>query len=127
MTSFRNFRGNTRTKYGNIHVELEDGWTVSSKLENARYNELVLMKKARQIKYFLRQVPFYLPNKNKYICDFQVFHNDGTVVYEDVKGFLTAACKAKIALVEQCYPIKIKLVKFRTNPQYEDEYGNRNT
>ncbi len=98
-------------KYNKYNAKrtMVDGTTFASKLEARRYNELVLLQKAREIRYFLRQIPFYLPGQ-KYICDFMVVHNDSTIVYEDCKGMVLPLFKAKKALVETLYPIEIKIL-----------------
>ena len=57
--------------------------------------------------FFLRQIPIRLPGKVKYVCDFQVFWKDGTVTFEDVKGYKTAMYKRNKKQVEEIYPIKI--------------------
>jgi len=63
---------------------------------------------AKRIQYFLRQVPFHLPGgSGKYLCDFMVVLDDGSIEYRDVKGAKTDIYKLKKKLVESHYPIKI--------------------
>lgn len=79
----------------------------SSKKEAKRYNQLILLQRAGEVLFFLRQVPFHLPGKIKYVCDFVVFWVDGSVTIEDIKGFKTAMYILKKKQVEALYPITI--------------------
>ncbi len=99
-----------RSKYGNKRVTL-DGINLKSKLESSYYMHLQLLKKAGEVEYFLRQIPFYLPGNVRYVCDFQVFTTDGRVIYVDVKGVETNMFKLKKKQVEALYPVEIKVVK----------------
>ncbi len=63
------------------------------------------------IKFFLMQVPINLIAGTKYICDYLVFHNDGSHEFVDVKGFETSMFKMKKKQVEALYPIEIKVIK----------------
>lgn len=86
-----------------------DGRRFDSKKE-ARYAQgLDLRKKAGEIIFYLRQVPFDLPGGVKYRIDFVEFHTDGTVRFIDVKGYDTPMGKAKRKMVEDLYPVKIEL------------------
>lgn len=84
-----------------------DGIKFSSKKEAKYYSELKLAQKSKELVFFLRQVPFYLPGGVKYVCDFQEFWADGTVRFVDVKGFKTPQYKAKKKMVQSLYPIEI--------------------
>ena len=84
-----------------------DGIKFASKKERNRYLELQQMLKNGEIEMFLRQTPFHLKGGVKYVCDFQVFHSDGYVRFEDVKGFRTDLYKLKKKQVEATYPIEI--------------------
>ena len=84
------------------------GIKFASKKEAKYYSKLLLRKKAKEVIFFLRQVPFYLPGGVKYVCDFQEFWTDGTVHFVDVKGFRTPMYKAKKKIVESIYPITIE-------------------
>ena len=86
---------------------INDLW-FGSKLE-ARYYEL--LKRDENTLFFLRQVPFHLPEKEVYRCDFMVFKKDGTVHFIDVKGYKTRDFMRKKALVERYYPVIIEIVK----------------
>jgi hypothetical protein len=98
------------TKYRATIVE-QDGIKFASKAELRYYNKLQLLKNANEIKFFLRQVPFYLPGGVKYVVDFVVFGTDGITRFIDVKGFETPMFKAKKKMVEALYPVNIEIVK----------------
>lgn len=83
------------------------GIKFASKKELKRFIELETLQKAKEVVFFLRQVPFHLAGGVKYICDFVVFWKDGSVTIEDVKGYKTELYKTKKKLVEAEYPIKI--------------------
>ena len=84
-----------------------DNIKFSSKKESIRYSQLKLLQQNGDIVFFLRQVPFHLPANIKYLCDFLVFWQDGSVTIEDVKGFKTAMYTLKKKQVEALYPIEI--------------------
>ena len=84
-----------------------DGIRFASKKEGKRYLELRALKEKGEIVFFLRQTPFSLPGGVKYICDFTIFWADGSISFEDVKGFKTEIYKLKKKLVEANYPISI--------------------
>jgi hypothetical protein len=94
------------SKYHAQRVEI-DNIKFSSKKEGRRYQELKVLQHAKEVKFFLRQVPFYLPGKTKYLLDFMVFWKKGDVTFEDTKGFRTQVYKIKKRMVEELYPIKI--------------------
>lgn len=99
----------TRTKY-NASITTRNGRKFDSKLEAKYFDYLTLRQKANDIKFFLSQVPIHLPGNVKYVCDFLVFHNDGTYSFIDVKGFKTSMFILKKKQVESLYPIKINMV-----------------
>lgn len=84
-----------------------DGIKFASKKEAKRYKELLLLKKAGDILFFLRQVPFHLPGNVKYLCDFVIFWTNGEVIFEDVKGVKTPMYILKKKQIEALYPIEI--------------------
>jgi len=84
-----------------------DGIRFHSKKEANRYKDLVLLRQAGHVLFFLRQVPFDLPGNTKYLADFLVFWSDGSVTVEDVKGYRTSEYKLKRRQVQQLYPIQI--------------------
>lgn len=97
-------------KYGNKKTVI-DGITFDSVAESIYYQNLKILISAGFVKYFLMQIPFYLPGGVKYKCDFMVVWKDGAIEYADVKGHVTAMFKLKKKQVEALYPITIKCVK----------------
>lgn len=98
-----------RNKYHAVPVEL-DNMRFDSKLEARYYSTLQILKKSGKVDYFLRQVPFHLPGKVTYRCDFQVFWENGDITYVDVKGRDTPMSRLKRKQVEDLYPVKIDIV-----------------
>ena len=96
-----------RHKYHAVRTEL-DGIKFPSKKEALYYQRLKNLKRAGEVVFFLRQVPFYLPGGVKYVVDFQVFYADGSVAFIDVKGMRTATYKAKKKMVEALFPVEIE-------------------
>ena len=80
----------------------------ASKKEAKRYSDLLRLKEAGEILFFLRQVPLHLPGSVKYVCDFLIFWQNGNVTFEDVKGMKTPLYIAKKKMVEDIYPIEIQ-------------------
>ena len=105
----KQFRSATKNKYGAVKCE-RDGINFPSLLERSYYDQLKLRQISGELKYFLRQIPFQLPGGVKYFCDFQLFFADGTVEYVDTKGRDTPVSKIKRKMVEDLYPIEIKIV-----------------
>lgn len=97
-------------KYNATRCERE-GISFPSKLERATYDKLVLLQKAQEISFFLRQPRFDLPGGAKYTADFQVFHLDGSIEFWDCKGLMTEAASLRIRMTEALYPVKIKIVR----------------
>lgn len=93
-------------KYHNQIWEI-DGIKFHSKKEAGHYVELKYAKRAGDLSFFLRQVPFDLPGGTKYVLDFLEFWANGDIVYTDVKGFKTPIYLMKKKQVEALYPIKI--------------------
>lgn len=87
-----------------------DGIVFDSKKEARYYGELLLRRRAGDIAFFLRQVPFHLPGNVRYVVDFQVHYPDGRVEWVDVKGVRTQLYKVKKRLVEAQYPVQIREV-----------------
>jgi hypothetical protein len=81
-----------------------------SKLERRYYDQLKTRQKSGEVLFFLRQIPFDLPGSVRYVCDFQVFLVNGTVEFIDTKGRDTAIGIAKRKIVEELYPVEIKIV-----------------
>ena len=98
-----------KNKYHAIAVDI-DNMRFDSKLEARYYNLLKVLVRSGQVEYFLRQVPFHLPGRVTYRCDFQVFWKAKEVTYVDVKGRDTPMSRLKRKQVEDLYPVKIELV-----------------
>ncbi len=99
-----------RNKYNAVKTQ-RDGMNFDSKAEARYYDDLLILKRSGVVVFFLRQVPFDLPGKVKYRCDFQVFYLDGHVEFIDVKGYITPSFKRNKKMVEQLYPVEIIIVK----------------
>lgn len=82
----------------------------SSKLERRYYDQLKMLQRSGDVLFFLRQCPFDLPGGIIYRCDFMVFYKDHVEIVE-CKGFETPEFKLKRKLLEETYPIKLKIVK----------------
>jgi len=94
----------------NAKPAVRDGYKFASTKEAKYYDELILWQKAGVVLFFLRQVPFHLPGNVTYRVDFQVFMEDGTIRFIDVKGYRTDIYILKKKLVESLYPIEIEEV-----------------
>lgn len=81
-----------------------------SKKEAEWFDKLELLKKAGEIDFFLEQVPMRLPGGVKHLIDFLAFYADGTCEFIEVKGYDTPMGKAKRKMVEDIYPITIRVV-----------------
>lgn len=93
-------------KYHNIPTVV-DNVRFASKKEAKFYEELKLKKLSGEVLFFLRQVPLHLTGGIRYVCDFLVFHVDGSCTFDEVKGQKTDVYKIKKRMVEAEYPIKI--------------------
>jgi hypothetical protein len=89
----------------------DNGQHFASKLEHQFYVQLEMQRKAGDVIFFLRQVPFHLPGGVKYVCDFVVFYADEAIRFVDVKGVETSEFIMKKKMVESIYPITIDVVK----------------
>jgi hypothetical protein len=94
------------TKFGARKVEL-DGHTFASAAEAARYSQLKLLERAREIKA-LGVHPAYPLSVNgvligKYTADF-VYYEGGRQIVEDVKGLVTAESSLRMRVFMACYP-----------------------
>lgn len=98
-----------RHKYNAKPTEVDE-IRFPSKLEASYYKFLKLCQKSGQVLFFLRQIPFDLPGKTKYLADFMVFYADGTVQIIDVKGKDTPLSLIKRKQTEELYPVKIEVV-----------------
>ena len=93
-------------KYNNTRVVV-GGYKFDSIKESRRYDELLILQRSGEVSHFLRQVPFHIAPDVTYRLDFLVFWPDGSVTYEDVKGYRTPQYKIKKKLVEHNFPVKI--------------------
>lgn len=82
-----------------------------SLLERAYYDELKIRQRSGEVVFFLRQIGFDLPGGVRYFADFQVFLENGTVEFIDTKGRDTPISIAKRKMVEDLYPVEIKIIK----------------
>lgn len=98
-----------RSKYRNVKTE-RDGKVYASKREADRHTELQLLQQAREIAFFLEQVPFRLPGGIVYLADFVVLHLDGSYTVEDAKGFRTDVYKIKKKLMKETFQIEVREV-----------------
>ena len=88
-----------------------DGIRFPSQLEARWYNIIKDMKESGDVLFFLRQVPFHLTASVTYRADFMLFFQDGHVEIWECKGYDTPEWRIKKELVENMYPIEIKVVK----------------
>lgn len=98
-------------KYHNKPTSI-DGYTFASLHEAARYQELILLKRAGKIRDLVLQPAFPLVVNGKkvakYIADFQYIDMEtGKTQIEDAKGYKTAVYRLKKKLVEALYGIQI--------------------
>lgn len=77
-----------RPKYGNVRVEI-DGHKFDSKHEAEVYGELMLRKRAGELKLVLCQVPFVLSGGIKYVADFVTMDHAGGIEVIDAKSEIT--------------------------------------
>lgn len=95
-----------RNKYRAKPVEI-DGFRFASKAEARRYQELLLLEKARKITKVTLQPAYIITINDHKICkvigDFHYTEN-GKIVVEDVKGMDTPLSRLKRKLVKACYP-----------------------
>ena len=106
----QNRKGGRPSKYGNVKDEA-DGFTFASKAERGRWMDLRLMEKAGEIKELKRQVKYPLEVNGLHICDYvadMVYEQNGLVVVEDVKGYITREFRIKKKLMLACHGIEIK-------------------
>lgn len=96
----------TGRKSGSKNLE-RDGKKVSSQLGALFYDAFKEMQSKGDIQYFLRHIPFYLPDKSKYVVDFMVYGNDRNIYYYDIKGNSKGLSFIKKRITQQVFPIKI--------------------
>ena len=120
VKSIRRYIANMRVpKYHNTKVHAGD-LVFDSKKEARRWQELLLLQKAGEIRNLKRQVKYVLipaqringrvvERECSYTADF-VYEEKGKTVVEDVKGFRTNVYKIKRKLMLHTYGIKIREV-----------------
>ena len=97
----------TDNKYNNKKTTV-DGITFDSKKEALYYQKLKLAKQSGELLFFMRQAPFHLPGKVRYLVDFVEFWADGRVQFTDVKGMRLPEYIMKKKMVEELYaPVTI--------------------
>jgi len=98
-------------KYRNVKTEY-NGINYASKLEAGYAVELDIVKKAKEIKEWHRQVKISLDLNGyhiaNYYVDFSIDHNDGTIEYVECKGMVMEVWRLKWRLMEALYQEKIK-------------------
>lgn len=96
-------------KYRNKPTKV-DGITFQSRKEAKRWVELKHLLAAGRISILRRQVSFRLEVRGvliaRYIADF-VYVEDGRLVVNDTKGFITPVFKLKRKLMKACHNIEI--------------------
>lgn len=88
-----------------------NGIHFSSQLEKKWYMHLKFLQKSGEVLFFLRQVPFHLTGNIVYRADFMVFFADERVEIWEIKGFETSEWIMKKKMVEELYPIEIRVIK----------------
>ena len=102
------------SKYFNRKLKSPDGQVFDSVKEFHRWGCLRLLERAGKIKNLQRQVKFELIPKQDgeractYIADF-VYEEDGKLVAEDVKGYMTEVFRLKKKLMLWVHGIRIKI------------------
>lgn len=109
------------SKYGNTKVE-DAGIKFDSKAEHKRWQYLVMLEKAGEIRDLKLQVPFLLiPSQVRpsggierpmnYLADFTYVTKDGRNVVEDVKGAVTPEFRIKRKLMLFVFGIEVQEVR----------------
>lgn len=94
-------------KYRNQPVVV-DGKRFDSKLELHCYNWLCARRTARDVLWFIRQVPFELPGGIKYRADFLAVTKSGVEVI-DAKGVETRVSANKRKQVMELYGVPVQI------------------
>lgn len=102
---------NSKSKFKNKRTFYNGRW-YDSKKESKRAFELDSLKKAGVVKEWTPQVRYKFQHNSvvigTYVLDFLVEYSDGTIEYEDVKGYKTDVYKLKKKLMKAFYGIDIK-------------------
>ena len=117
ISDFKNLKPKKKNKYNAVNTTI-DGYKFDSQAEAIRYGHLKLLKLSGDIVDFKMQVPYKLEVNGKHICkyiaDFVVYNNDGSIDVEDVKSVITQnlpVFKLKEKMMDAILGIKIKIVK----------------
>ena len=102
--------GSRITKYRNKPIVVDD-IRFDSKAEARRYEVLKLLRAAGKIKWFTRQVPFYLPGGIVYRADFLEVDSNGQVTITDVTGIMTRVKINKLKTLKALYGIEVQIIK----------------
>lgn len=108
-------------KYGNSKVE-DAGRVFDSKAEHKRWQYLVMLERAGEIRDLRCQVPFELipaqvaPDGTKvkptvYVADFTYIDKDGEFVVEDPKGCSTPEWRMKRKLMLQVHGVWVREIR----------------
>lgn len=100
----------SKAKFKNIRCQSHDGINFASRLERDYYEQLHLRWKAGEVRWFTRQVPFWLEGGVKIVIDFMVV-TDAGVEFVDTKGFLTPEAKNKLKQLKARYGIEVTLAR----------------
>lgn len=100
-----------RSKYRAVRTAY-NGRTYDSKAEAARAQELDMMRDTGAILYWQPQVTFVLGDDTLRV-DFLVWHEDGKVEAEDVKGYETRGFKRKAKLWQKYAPCPLRVLRRR--------------
>lgn len=114
-------KAKSHQKYGNTKVE-DAGQKFDSKAEHKRWQYLVMLEKAGEIKDLKTQVPFELipaqvaPSGKKerptvYLADFTYTTKDDIFVVEDVKGAVTPEFRLKRKMMLYVHCIEVQEVR----------------
>ena len=104
------FAAESYHKYRNVALVV-DGFRFDSKLEADWYKCLVAQVFNGEVAWFLRQIPLDIAPSVRLFVDFFVMFADGRWEFQEVKGFMTPAAKVKIAVAEERYRFKIRILK----------------
>lgn len=111
----RKLRATARRRHirvGDRSKRVRDGITFDSIAEAVFYDELRLKQRSGLVVFFLLQPRFELPGGTKYTADFQVFYEDGTVAFVDVKPMKAGESYRRFLRskrqVEALYPVEIE-------------------
>ena len=99
-----------KSKYQNIRCQAADGTNFASRLERDYYEQLLLRWKAGDVRWFTRQVPFWLEGGVKINVDFMEVTDTG-IKFVDTKGLLLQDFANKLKQLKARYGIDVELVR----------------